>query len=61
MLNDQADAYADLAEVLSLGGRQERAATALEQALERYERKENVVMAGRTRARLRELEPTAAR
>ncbi|MGE5435119.1 MAG: hypothetical protein ACM3S3_10085, partial [Candidatus Doudnabacteria bacterium] len=52
MLNAQADAYADLAEVLALGGSSEGAAEALEQALARYERKENIVMAERVRARL---------
>jgi class 3 adenylate cyclase/tetratricopeptide (TPR) repeat protein len=61
MLNAQADAYADLAEVLSLGGDREKAATALEQALARYERKENLVMAERTRALLTELETAATR
>jgi hypothetical protein len=49
--------YADLAEVLAIGGCPEGAAEALEQALARYERKENLVMAGRTRARLAELRP----
>jgi tetratricopeptide (TPR) repeat protein len=53
-LNEQADAYADLGEVLSLAGRSTEAAAALEQALERYERKENVVMARRMRTRLEE-------
>ena len=52
MLDAQGDAYADLAEVLLLGGRAEEAAEALEQALVRYERKGNVVMAARTRDRL---------
>lgn len=61
MLSYQGDAFADLAEVLSLGGRPEKAAEALEQALERYERKEKVVMAERMRRRLAEPEPTAAR
>ena len=51
-LNDQGDAYADLAEVLQLGGKDEEAIAALEQALERYERKENLVMAQRMRDRL---------
>ena len=50
MLNAQGDAYADLAEVLLLGGQADEAAAALEQALDRYERKENLVMA-RTDAR----------
>ena len=55
MLDAQADAYADLAEVLSLAGRHREATQALEQALERYERKQNLVMAGRTRTRLQAL------
>ena len=55
MLNSQADAYADLADVLVLAGQREEAADAFEQALSRYERKENLVMAERTRARLAEL------
>jgi thioredoxin-like negative regulator of GroEL len=52
--NQQADVYADLAEVLSLTGRPREAAKALEEALTRYERKENLVMAERMRARLTE-------
>jgi class 3 adenylate cyclase len=52
MLDAQGDVYADLGEVLSLAGRVEEAAEALEQALGRYERKGNVVMAARTRERL---------
>jgi class 3 adenylate cyclase len=56
LLNDQASVYADLAEVLLLGGRTGDAAAALEQALDRYERKENVVMAERVRARLAEVQ-----
>ncbi len=52
MLNAQGDAYADLAEVLLLGGKADEAAAALEQALERYERKGNLVMARRMRDRL---------
>ena len=55
MLDAQGDAYADLAEVLLLAGRAEEAAEALEQALARYERKGNVVMAARTRDRLEAL------
>jgi tetratricopeptide (TPR) repeat protein len=54
-LGFQADAYADLAEVLALGGNSEGAAEALELALARYDRKENLVMARRVRARLKEL------
>ena len=56
MLDAQGDAYADLAEVLLLANRRTEAAEALEQALTRYERKENVVMAGRTRDRLSAIE-----
>ena len=52
MLNAQADADADLAEVLWLAGRPEDAAQALEGALARYQRKENLVMAERMRVRL---------
>jgi tetratricopeptide (TPR) repeat protein len=55
MLDAQGDAYADLAEVLSLAGRPEGAIEALEQALERYERKGNVVSTQRTQARLAEI------
>jgi len=52
MLNAQADADADLAEVLWLAGHPEDAAQALEEALTRYQRKENLVMAERMRVRL---------
>ncbi len=48
----QGDANADLAEVLLLSGKTGEAAAALEQALDRYERKGNLVMARRTRDRL---------
>ena len=60
-LNFQGDALYDLAEVLSLAGKKDEAAAALEQALERYERKRNVPAAARVRARLDLLEeaPTA--
>ncbi len=59
-LDAQGDTYADLAEVLSLAGRSKEATEALEQALARYERKGNLVMAGRTRERLRALREEAA-
>jgi tetratricopeptide (TPR) repeat protein len=52
LLNVQADAYADFAEVLALAGKRDEAAAALWQALDRYDRKGNIVMAERTRARL---------
>jgi len=51
-VNSQADTYADLGEVLALAGRAEEARQAFAEALERYERKENLVMAGRMRERL---------
>jgi tetratricopeptide (TPR) repeat protein len=49
MPNAQADAYFDLAEVLALADRPREAAEALEEALSRYDRKQNLVMAARTR------------
>jgi tetratricopeptide (TPR) repeat protein len=52
MLNAQGEAAADLGEVLARAGRTEEAIGAFEQALERYERKENLVMAARIRERL---------
>ena len=61
MLDAQGDVYADLGEVLLLAGKPDEAATALEQALERYERKGNVVSAQRARARLADLEHAAPR
>jgi tetratricopeptide (TPR) repeat protein len=51
-LDGTGDAYADLAEGRLLGGKPDEAAAALEQALERYERKGNLVMAGRAQERL---------
>jgi tetratricopeptide (TPR) repeat protein len=51
-LNSQAETYADLGEVLALADRPEEAAEAFEEALERFERKENLVMADRMRERL---------
>ena len=50
-----ADTHSDLAEVLTLGGRTTEARAPLEQALTHYERKGSLVMAERTRTRLREL------
>jgi tetratricopeptide (TPR) repeat protein len=52
MLNLQGDAYADLAAVLLLAGKPDEARAALEQALDRYERKGNLVMTRRTHDRL---------
>jgi tetratricopeptide (TPR) repeat protein len=55
MLNQQGDAYADLGEVLLLGGEIDETVAALEQAVERYERKGNLVSAQRARERLAEI------
>jgi class 3 adenylate cyclase/tetratricopeptide (TPR) repeat protein len=52
LLNSVAEAYGDLGEVLALAGRADEAAAASAEALARYERKENLVMAERTRVRL---------
>jgi hypothetical protein len=54
-IDGEGDAYADLGEVLLFAGKPGEAAGALEQALERYERKGNRVMAQRIRTRLEEL------
>jgi tetratricopeptide (TPR) repeat protein len=56
LLEQQGDAYADLGEVLALAGRADEAAAAFAEALARHERKENLVMAERTRARLAEMQ-----
>jgi tetratricopeptide (TPR) repeat protein len=56
-LNMQGDALCDLAEVLHAVGRRSEAATTLGHALDRYERKRNLVMARRARERLGELQP----
>jgi class 3 adenylate cyclase/tetratricopeptide (TPR) repeat protein len=61
LLNGQGNANADLAEVLLLAGKPDEAAAALEQALERYERKGNVVSAQRAQTRLAEVRETALR
>jgi class 3 adenylate cyclase len=54
-LTEQGSALGDLADVLVAAGRPDEAAAALEQALERYERKRNLVMAERVRDTLAEL------
>jgi tetratricopeptide (TPR) repeat protein len=51
-LDQQGDALCDLAEVLRSAGHTEESAAALKQALERYERKHNAVMARNVRAQL---------
>ena len=58
-LHAQAETYADLGEVLALAGRREEAASAVTQALARYEAKESLVRAGWMRDRLGELRPRA--
>ena len=58
-LNFQADARRDLAEVLSAAGRTDEAAEALEQALERYERKKNLAMVRQARRKLEALRKEA--
>ena len=55
MLVQQGDTYADLGEVLLLAGKPGEAAAALEQAIERYERKGNIVSTQHARTRLAEI------
>jgi class 3 adenylate cyclase/tetratricopeptide (TPR) repeat protein len=57
-LNFQGDVLCDLAEVLHSAGRAGEATAALEQGLERYERKRNIARAKRARARLAEMQPS---
>jgi tetratricopeptide (TPR) repeat protein len=59
MLNAQGDTHADLAEVLLLAGGPDQTAAALEQALERYERKGNRVSTQRAQTRLAEFQDGA--
>jgi tetratricopeptide (TPR) repeat protein len=54
-LNMAGDAYCDLAEVLSVADRVDEAADALEQALDRYERKKNLAMVAQVRPKLEAL------
>jgi class 3 adenylate cyclase/tetratricopeptide (TPR) repeat protein len=55
-LDAQGDVYADLAEVLSLGGRPQEAAAALRQAIACYEGKGNLVSSQHAQARITALE-----
>jgi K+-transporting ATPase A subunit len=55
----QGDAYADLGEVLRLVGKPGEAVAALEEAVERYERKGNLVSSQRAQTRLAEIRPEA--
>lgn len=59
-LNFQGDVFMDLAEVLRLSGRSDEAADAARRALERYERKGNIVSASWARDLLRELSASKA-
>jgi tetratricopeptide (TPR) repeat protein len=59
LLDMQGAAYSDLGEVLLLTGKADEATAAFEQALARYKRKGNLVMADRTQARLAELRQSA--
>jgi tetratricopeptide (TPR) repeat protein len=59
-LNFQGDAYMDLAEVLRLSGRSDKAADAAQRALERYELKGNIVSASWVRELLWELSASKA-
>jgi len=61
VLDSQGDVYADLGEVFLLTGKPDEAAAALEQAVERYERKGIVVSRERAQARLAELQDAAPR
>ena len=58
MLNAHAEALVDLAEILSLAGRDAR--SELDRALALYEQKGNLVMAERTRAGLAQLAASGA-
>jgi hypothetical protein len=60
MLNYQADAHADLGEVLLLTGKPDEAVAAIEQAVERYERKGNLASSRRAHTRLAEIHAEAA-
>jgi class 3 adenylate cyclase/tetratricopeptide (TPR) repeat protein len=59
-LNWQGDAFCDLAEVLTAAGRIDDAVAALEQALERYERKKNLAMVAQVQPRLEALRDPAS-
>jgi hypothetical protein len=59
-LNMQGDAHMALADVLRLAGTSTEAVDAAEQALDRYDRKGNVVAAGWARNLLKELDQPSA-
>jgi hypothetical protein len=56
-LRNQGHAFCDLTEVFELIGRENEAARALRQALDRYERKEVIPLAEHVHERLAALEP----
>ena len=60
MINMQGDAYMDLGEVLLLSGKREEALAVLEYAVDRYERKGNLVSTGRAQERLAEISEARA-
>ncbi len=60
-LDAKGDTFADLAEVLLLGGKGDQAVAALQQALEIYERKGNLVSTQRAQTRLTEILDAAPR
>jgi class 3 adenylate cyclase/tetratricopeptide (TPR) repeat protein len=60
MINMQGDAYMDLGEVLLLSGKPNEALGALESAVDRYERKGNLVSTGRAQERLVEISEARA-
>jgi class 3 adenylate cyclase/tetratricopeptide (TPR) repeat protein len=59
-LNFQGDTWVDLAEVLRMGGRETEAVEALRTALQRYERKGNVIAAGQVRTLIGRLTASTA-
>jgi class 3 adenylate cyclase/tetratricopeptide (TPR) repeat protein len=58
-LNSQGEAFCDLAEVLAAAGRNDEAAAALEQAFDRYGRKQNLAMVAQVSPKLEELRKAA--
>ena len=60
MINQQGDAYMDLGEVLLLSGKREEALAVLEYAVDRHERKGNLVSTGRAQERLAEISEARA-
>ena len=59
-LNAQGDALTDLGDVLAAAGRTEEACEALDEALDRYERKRNLAMVAQVRPRVEHLRAATA-